>query len=85
MAKCGETGMKLTIDLDDLDTGADWTETVGSILREEIDAMVRKEIRSALKSQRGAISAKVTKAIDSASKDIQAHALKSLSERLGAG
>lgn len=77
--------MKLVIDLDDFETGADWTGTVGALLREEIEALVRREIKAALKSEQAAIRDRVKSAVSSASEDIQKHALKSLSAKLGEG
>ena len=74
--------MKLVLDLTDMQTEAEWDETVAEIIKDEIESIVRLEVRAALKSQRAGLRAKIDKAVSSASREIQSHALKNLSDKL---
>jgi len=57
--------MKLTISLDEVFTSADWEQTVAEILKEEIRAAIKKEIKvqvaETVKKRRDEISAGVKK------------------------
>jgi hypothetical protein len=54
--------VKLEINLDDITVG-DWEETVGRIIKDEMEQAVRTEIRKQLRDRRGAMEKDVRSAM----------------------
>ena len=63
--------MKIELNLDDVFSGDDWGTTVGEIVRDEIRALVKAEIRKAIKTDEK-LKAAIKKLQDRAAEDIVA-------------
>ena len=74
--------MKLTINLDELDTGADYDQTVADILRDEIHAIIRSAVKAGLKDERARIQEAVRKAAAKAARDVEGDMLKDITGAL---
>ena len=62
-------GMKIELDLDDVFTGDHWETTVGEIVRAEIRALVKLELKKAIRTDKK-LRAAIKKLQDRAAEDI---------------
>jgi len=44
--------LKVELNLDDIFTGADWSETIGEILRDELKGEIRAQMKKAVKEDK---------------------------------
>jgi len=63
--------MKIEMNLDDIWLGHDWGTTVGEIVRDEIKALVKSEVKKAIKTDRK-LRVAIKKLQDKAAEDIVA-------------
>jgi len=68
--------MTTTIDFDEIYTGAEWSETVAAVVRDEIKLLLRKTVKAELKSRE--------RRIKEITKNLSKRALEELATALGA-
>ena len=74
--------MKLVINLEDIYTGAEYSQTVADILRDEIHSIIRGAVKAGLKDERARIQAAVRKAAAQAAKEVEGERLKGVTAAL---
>lgn len=74
--------MKITFDLDDIYTGGDYSETVGRMIRDEIERVVRAGVKEAMKEHKASITAVVKKAAKEALQGLRNEKIAEIAKRM---
>ena len=72
--------MKLAIDLDDLESGGDYSETVARLIRDEIHNCIRAEIRILVKGEKEKIKEAVSRVAKEALKNLRSVRLQEIAK-----
>ncbi len=73
--------MKLEINLDQISVN-DYEDTIGSIIKQEMDAAVRYEVRRIVKEQQKELAAKIAAAVRETIKGLSAKNIQAISYKM---
>lgn len=76
--------MKIVFDLDDIYTGGDYSETVGRLIRDEIERTVRAGVKEAMREHKAGITALVKKAAKEALQGLRNEKIAEIAKRMAA-
>ena len=72
----------LSINLDKIETSADWGETVGELIRDEIRRELLSIVRAEVKQSRKRLEAEVAKVTNDVLKDLKSARIREISAKM---